>query len=186
MSLLEWTNKLLPQVSVRRVLQLVDARLDTHRLAGAAPVRTRTHVATRQGALVTGAKAGWNLAWQTMVKELAPQDRSGGYSRPSYAFDAQLGSLEFPVSAARGITPEGGCCLLLHGRTRVHGRTAATCNTRQFSPPLLLQAESGRYHVYTGNACPWCHRVLLTLALTGNRCVASADAQHMANTSRAD
>lgn len=29
------------------------------------------------------------------------------------------------------------------------------------------QDASGRYHVYAGNACPWCHRVLLTLALTG-------------------
>jgi len=29
--------------------------------------------------------------------------------------------------------------------------------------------ESGHYHVYVGNACPWCHRVLLVLALTGNR-----------------
>lgn len=31
----------------------------------------------------------------------------------------------------------------------------------------LRQVESGRYHVYVGNACPWCHRVLLVLALTG-------------------
>lgn len=28
-------------------------------------------------------------------------------------------------------------------------------------------AEVGRYHVYVGNACPWCHRVLLTLAVRG-------------------
>ncbi|GFH06840.1 GST N-terminal domain-containing protein, partial [Haematococcus lacustris] len=28
-------------------------------------------------------------------------------------------------------------------------------------------AESGRYHVYLGNACPWCHRVYLTLVLRG-------------------
>jgi len=30
-----------------------------------------------------------------------------------------------------------------------------------------MQAESGRYQVYVGNACPWCHRVLLALAITG-------------------
>ena len=29
------------------------------------------------------------------------------------------------------------------------------------------QAESGRYHLYIGNACPWCHRALLTLVLRG-------------------
>lgn len=29
------------------------------------------------------------------------------------------------------------------------------------------QAEPGRYVVYLGNACPWCHRVLLTLILRG-------------------
>lgn len=24
-----------------------------------------------------------------------------------------------------------------------------------------------RYHLYVGNACPWCHRVLLALAILG-------------------
>ncbi|CAM9768445.1 unnamed protein product [Phaeothamnion confervicola] len=28
-------------------------------------------------------------------------------------------------------------------------------------------ADSGRYHVYLGNACPWCHRVALALVLLG-------------------
>eukprot|EP00965_Chrysotila_dentata_P238699 6202669-Pleurochrysis_carterae.AAC.1 len=28
-------------------------------------------------------------------------------------------------------------------------------------------ASSGRYHVYVGNACPWCHRVLIALKLRG-------------------
>ncbi|GAB4820715.1 hypothetical protein N2152v2_007761 [Parachlorella kessleri] len=27
--------------------------------------------------------------------------------------------------------------------------------------------ESGRYHMFVGNPCPWCHRVLLALAVTG-------------------
>ena len=31
-------------------------------------------------------KEGWKLAWQIMVRELAPQDRSGSYVRQSYAF----------------------------------------------------------------------------------------------------
>ncbi len=29
------------------------------------------------------------------------------------------------------------------------------------------QAEPGRYVVYLGNPCPWCHRVLLALILRG-------------------
>ena len=33
--------------------------------------------------------------------------------------------------------------------------------------PAELPAVGGRYHVYLGNACPWCHRVGLTLALRG-------------------
>eukprot|EP00887_Chlorella_sp_A99_P002660 scaffold6.g2660.t1 len=28
-------------------------------------------------------------------------------------------------------------------------------------------AEPGRYHLYVGNPCPWCHRVLLALAVLG-------------------
>jgi len=28
-------------------------------------------------------------------------------------------------------------------------------------------SASGRYHLYSGNACPWCHRALLALALRG-------------------
>lgn len=27
--------------------------------------------------------------------------------------------------------------------------------------------ESGRYHIYVGNACPWCHRVVLALIVRG-------------------
>ena len=31
--------------------------------------------------------------------------------------------------------------------------------------PADLPLESGRYHAYLGNACPWCHRVSIVLAL---------------------
>ena len=34
----------------------------------------------------TGAKEGWKLGWQTLVRELAPQDKSGAYVRQSYSF----------------------------------------------------------------------------------------------------
>ena len=31
--------------------------------------------------------------------------------------------------------------------------------------PADLPGVAGRYHVYVGNACPWCHRVSIVLAL---------------------
>jgi len=61
------------------------------------------------------------------MRELAPQDAKGAYSRPKYGFSDTLSEgagAKFPV-------------------------------------------ESGRYHLYTGNACPWCHRCLLVLAVRG-------------------
>jgi hypothetical protein len=48
-------------------------------------------------ALHAGAKAGWRLAWETMVRELAPQDSSGSYTRPANAFNERIGSPCFPV-----------------------------------------------------------------------------------------
>ncbi|KAK3288051.1 hypothetical protein CYMTET_4461 [Cymbomonas tetramitiformis] len=36
-------------------------------------------------------------------------------------------------------------------------------------PGTKYPVQAGRYHVYTGNACPWCHRVLLVLAIRGLR-----------------
>lgn len=48
-----------------------------------------------------GAKGGWKLAWQTMMKELAPQDASGAYSRPDYDFGGKIGDGEFPVQSGR-------------------------------------------------------------------------------------
>ncbi|KAK9916212.1 hypothetical protein WJX75_000127 [Coccomyxa subellipsoidea] len=77
-----------------------------------------------QGTLVKGAKMGWHFAWETMMKELAPQTKDGSYARPTYKLKGVIGSPEFP-------------------------------------------AETGRYHLYVGNACPWCHRVLLALIVRG-------------------
>ena len=80
-----------------------------------------------QGALVTGVKGGWKLAWRTMMTELAPSDDAGAYVRPSYGFDDTLSN----------------------------------------DPTAKHPAMCGRYVVYVGNACPWCHRVTLTIALKG-------------------
>ena len=77
-----------------------------------------------QGALVSTAKGSWRFIWLRFMAELAPQDKSGTYARPGYAFDGVLGSREFPL-------------------------------------------ESGRYHLYLGNPCPWCHRVALVRSLRG-------------------
>ena len=36
--------------------------------------------------------------------------------------------------------------------------------------PEIVETEPPdvcRYHLYVGNACPWCHRVLLALAILG-------------------
>lgn len=49
----------------------------------------------------TGAKGGWKLAWETMMKELAPQDSSGAYARPDYDFGGKIGTGQFPVQSSR-------------------------------------------------------------------------------------
>mmetsp|Transcript_1741 Transcript_1741/g.4385 ORF Transcript_1741/g.4385 Transcript_1741/m.4385 type:complete len:426 (+) Transcript_1741:121-1398(+) len=87
-------------------------------------ILTLTNKVFPQGAFVSGVKESWRLAWSLMVKELAPQDRSGAYQRPANTFTGVIGSPQFPD-------------------------------------------EAGRYHVYVGNACPWCHRVLLAMVLKG-------------------
>jgi len=75
-----------------------------------------------QGTIVTTAKAGWKFIWNKMMVELAPQDKSGSYTRPTYAFKNKIGDNNFPD-------------------------------------------EAGRYHLYVGNPCPWCHRTLLSIKL---------------------
>jgi len=75
-----------------------------------------------QGRIVQTAKETLKFAWKRMMAELAPQDKSGAYVRPSYNFQGEIGTAEFID-------------------------------------------EPGRYHIYVGNPCPWCHRVRLALAL---------------------
>lgn len=75
-----------------------------------------------QGQIVSTAKETWKFAWKRMMAELAPQDKTGSYTRPKYTFDGRIGSPQFPDTA-------------------------------------------GRYQVYVGNPCPWCHRVRVAVAL---------------------
>jgi len=44
-----------------------------------------------QGTLVKGVKLGWRQLWLAFMRELAPQDRTGGYQRPSYASAGFIG-----------------------------------------------------------------------------------------------
>ena len=52
-----------------------------------------------KGILHAGAKYGWRLAWETMMKELAPQTKDGSYARPTYNLKGVIGSPDFPVSS---------------------------------------------------------------------------------------
>ena len=59
-------------------------------------------------------KFGWRLAWQVMVRELAPQTKDGQYSRPQYAFDEVIGTGEFPVGACLPARLQGSRLITLH------------------------------------------------------------------------
>ncbi len=48
-----------------------------------------------------GAKTGWRLGWLTLMRELAPQSKDGAFTRPTYAFDANIGDPAFPVESER-------------------------------------------------------------------------------------
>lgn len=57
----------------------------------------------------------------------------------------------------------------LHTRTHTYSyvRPRYTFNHMVSPTSREFPVEMGRYHIYVGNACPWCHRILLTLALRG-------------------
>jgi putative glutathione S-transferase len=78
-----------------------------------------------QGAIVQTAKESWKFVWKRFMAELAPQDKTGNYKRPSYGFAETIG-----VSSKH---PD----------------------------------EGGRYHLYVGNPCPWCHKAVLAVKLLG-------------------
>jgi putative glutathione S-transferase len=78
-----------------------------------------------QGAIVKTAKESWKFVWKRFMAELAPQDKTGNYKRPSYGFAETI-----------GVSPKH-------------------------------PDEGGRYHLYVGNPCPWCHRAALTVNLLG-------------------
>ena len=54
-----------------------------------------------QGAIVQTAREGWKFAWKRMMAELAPQDKTGSYQRPSYPFQGRIGTPQFPDEPGR-------------------------------------------------------------------------------------
>jgi len=67
------------------------------------------------------AKAGWREAWLTFMRELAPQSKDGGYTRPTYTFQNQIGERDFPAEPGRYVVYLGE--LLAQRRTHVLGGT---------------------------------------------------------------
>lgn len=54
-----------------------------------------------QGQLVKVAKSGWRELWLTFMRELAPQNKAGSYSRPGYTFQGRIGNADFPAESGR-------------------------------------------------------------------------------------
>lgn len=54
-----------------------------------------------QGKIVSGVKETWKFGWKRMMAELAPQDKSGRYTRPSYDFQGKIGTPTFPDEPGR-------------------------------------------------------------------------------------
>ena len=67
-----------------------------------------------QGRIVQTAKEGWKFAWKRMMAELAPQDKSGSYKRPSYNFNGWIGKGKFPDEAKRYHLYVGNPCPWCH------------------------------------------------------------------------
>ena len=79
-----------------------------------------------QGAIVGTTKESWKFVWQRMMAELAPQDQTGSYTRPSYSFQGKIGSSTFPDEADRYVLYVGNPCPWCH-------RTKLVCNVRKLS-----------------------------------------------------
>lgn len=91
--------------------------------------------------LVPVARTAWHTLWRLFMGQLAPSDASGRYIRPS--------------SSASSATPPPD------------GINPTQQNAISIMNAFAQRADPARPVVYVGLACPWCHRVLLALALTG-------------------
>ena len=53
-----------------------------------------------QGTIVSTVKQSWKFIWERMMVELAPQSKSGSYTRPKYSFNSWIGD-DFPDEGGR-------------------------------------------------------------------------------------
>lgn len=54
-----------------------------------------------QGKIVGTVKETWKFGWKRMMAELAPQDKTGRYTRPTYNFQGKIGTPTFPDEPGR-------------------------------------------------------------------------------------
>ena len=102
---------------------------------------------TQHGAC-TGAKGTWRTLWLTFMKELAPQTPEGAYERPSYQFSfKQTEKLQVPHTVLLSSSVAPGMPGKLEPKLKLKVKFKLMV--------VYLQAESGRYVLYVGNACPW-------------------------------
>lgn len=90
--------------------------------------------------LVPVARNAWHTLWRLFMAQLAPSDASGRYKRPS--------------SSASSTSPPS---------STVSAQRTANLTMNAFAQRI----DAALPVVYVGLACPWCHRVMLALALTG-------------------
>lgn len=135
-----------------------------------------------QGTLVKTAKFGWRTAWEALMTELAPQVR-----RPMRSHNACQHSSRIATCATTQSCKRAGALGTAAPPQQAH-LSHAPCCTRRAAPAVQSKdgtyqrpsysfkdqlgspgfpLEKGRYHLYVGNACPWCHRVLLALVVCG-------------------
>lgn len=100
-----------------------------------------------QGPIVTVVSESWKMIWKTMMIELAPQSNNGTYIRPKYTFNNYIKSNTN------------------HNNNEQLQQQKLSSSSDSNNKITHYPDEPGRYHIYTGNTCPWCHRVVLTMKL---------------------
>lgn len=106
--------------------------------------------ATPFAALVSTARFLYGTFFRVMMAELAPTGPDGDYLRPPSKVRYTLS----PADAER-----------VEGESEATKPTGAVATTVATTEDPFFPAAPGRYALYVGGACPWCHRVLLARSL---------------------